>query len=118
MKGDTPTCSTPRYVRDNIHVSLLAKGYAQFARNLGGPGFSRLNPSGYAETQEAFALRVARELEPRLNRPCPIHFKRQVDFPEPRVRINTQPLEADLSDWQESEAWDDLASYYQRQGQS
>ena len=32
LAGATPNCSSPAYVRDNIHVSLLAKVYARFAR--------------------------------------------------------------------------------------
>ena len=27
LTGGTPSCSSPAYVRDNIHVSLLAKAY-------------------------------------------------------------------------------------------
>ena len=41
-----------------------------------------------------------------------MELKKQVDFPEPRVRINTDPAEADVPDWDESSAWDDMARYY------
>ena len=37
--GETPAVNTPAYVRDNIHVSLLARVYADFVGNL--PGTSR-----------------------------------------------------------------------------
>ena len=30
LAGATPNCSSPAYVRDNIHVTLLAKAYARF----------------------------------------------------------------------------------------
>jgi UDP-glucose 4-epimerase len=30
LASETPRVQTPRYVRDNIHVSLLAKAYAAF----------------------------------------------------------------------------------------
>ena len=30
-RRNTPTVRTPRYVRDNIHVDLLAQLYARFA---------------------------------------------------------------------------------------
>ena len=33
-EGKTPSVETPAYVRDNIHVSLLAAVYAQFAQSL------------------------------------------------------------------------------------
>ena len=57
LAGATPNCSSPSYVRDNIHVSLLAKVYVQFAKQLPAHGFVRINPSGYAESQGAFTLR-------------------------------------------------------------
>ena len=57
---------TPAYVRDNIHVDLLAGAYAAFAEAVAaGSGFSRANPSGYVEAQGAFAERFAREIGPR-----------------------------------------------------
>jgi nucleoside-diphosphate-sugar epimerase len=112
LKGETPTCSTPEYVRDNIHVSLLAKGYVEFVRQTNNSGVARLNPSGYVETQGAFALRVAKEMQPRLGLSCAVDFPKQIDFPEPRVRINTLPLDGRFPTWEESKAWDELADFY------
>ena len=66
----TAACSQPAYVRDNIHASLLAKAYAQFAAEFPAAGFTRINPSGYAESQGAFTLRLAQEMRPRLGLPC------------------------------------------------
>jgi hypothetical protein len=101
-------------VRDNIHVSLLAKAYVRFAQGLtAAPGLVRLNPSGYVESQGAFTLRVAGEMRPRLGLPCPVDLREQVVFPEPRVRINTDAVDARALGWDEGAAWDDLASYYQ-----
>jgi nucleoside-diphosphate-sugar epimerase len=113
LAGITPTCSSPAYIRDNIHASLLAKAYVQFAGQLVDvPGFTKINPSGYAESQGAFALRMADEMRRRLNLPCSVELKKQTDFPEPRVRINTDFLDAESLGWTEATAWDDLASYY------
>ena len=78
------------------------------------PRFSKLNPSGYVESQGAFTLRMAQEMRSRLNLPCLVELKKQTEFPEPRVRINTDVLDADALGWDESAAWDDLAAYYQR----
>ena len=115
LAGETPACSSPAYVRDNIHVSLLAKAYVQFAEGLpASPGFTKINPSGYVESQGAFTLRMAQEMRHRLKLPCPVELKKQTDFSEPRVRINTDVLDADALGWDESAAWDDLAAYYQR----
>jgi UDP-glucose 4-epimerase len=113
LAGNTPNCSSPSYVRDNIHVSLLAKAYARFISEVPATGFARLNPSGYAESQGAFTLRLAQEMHPRLQLPCPVELKKQVDFPEPRVRINTDLVDADDLGWDESVAWDELAQFYQ-----
>jgi nucleoside-diphosphate-sugar epimerase len=114
LAGTTPACSGPAYVRDNIHVSLLARAYARFAATAPDRGFARINPSGYAESQGAFTLRIAQEMRPRLGRPCPVELKKQVEFAEPRVRINTDPPDVDALGWDEAAAWDELALYYQQ----
>jgi UDP-glucose 4-epimerase len=113
LAGATPSCSSPSYVRDNIHVSLLAKVYAAFAQGLPeAAGFTRINPSGYAESQGAFTRRLAEEMRPRLGLLCPVELKTQVDFPEPRVRINTDIPDVQALGWSESAAWDEMARYY------
>lgn len=113
FKGQTPSCNNPSYVRDNIHVSLLAKVYRKFAQDLSdSPGFYKIAPSGYPESQGAFTLRLAAEMRPRLRLPCPVELKRQVDFPEPRVRINTDVPDVQALGWDESAAWDEMARYY------
>ena len=84
LAGNTPNCSSPSYVRDNIHVSLLAKAYAQFLADLPDtPGFSRLNPSGYAESQGAFSMRLAQEMRQRLDLPCPLSSRSRPTSPSP-----------------------------------
>lgn len=113
LSGSTPSCANPLYVRDNIHVSLLARAYAQFAGSLPDvPGVTRLAPSEYAESQGAFTLRMAAEMRDRLRLPCAVELKKQVEFPEPRVRINTDVLDTDALSWSETTAWDELAEYY------
>ena len=116
LAGATPNCSSPAYVRDNIHVSLLAKAYTQFAQEIPAAGFVRTNPSGYIESQGAFTLRLAQEMRPRLGLPCPVELKKQLDFSEPRIRINTEPADVAAVGWDESTAWDEMAQYYQRIG--
>jgi UDP-glucose 4-epimerase len=112
LAGGTAVCQSPAYVRDNIHVSLLARAYARFAAELPASGFARLNPSGYAESQGAFTLRLAEAMRPRLGLPCLVELRVQADFPEPRVRINTDPVDAQALGWSEAAAWDELAAYY------
>jgi UDP-glucose 4-epimerase len=109
--GTRAAVNTPSYVRDNIHASLLAMAYVRFATTLP-DGITRTNPSGYVETQGAFAQRVATELRLRLGLPCEFELKVQTDYSEPRVRINTDPCDASVLNWNEATAWDELANYY------
>lgn len=113
-EGKTPAVNTPAYVRDNIPVSLLAKAYRHFAENLSHdcPRFEKMNPSGYVESQGDFAKRFAGEMRPRLNLPCDIDLKVQTQFPEPKMRVNTDVAAALSLEWDERAFWDDLAAYY------
>jgi UDP-glucose 4-epimerase len=115
LAGQTATVRTPDYVRDNIHVCLLARAYVGFVERLSeAPGFERLNPRGYVERQGQFARRMADALSPRLGLPCQLELLPQTEFPEPRVRHNTQPATALAPEWSESHAWDRLAQYYRQ----
>lgn len=109
LAGERPVVKTPNYVRDNIHVSLLAKVYANFAATLT-DGVSRINPSGYIESQGVFACRVAKEMSKHLGVECELDLKAQTDYSEPRIRINTDVASA--IDWNEKTAWEELAGYY------
>lgn len=108
-QGNVPTVNTPAYVRDNIHVELLARAYAVFA---GASDHPQLNPSGYVETQGAFAQRFAREMDARLGLNCAVALADQTEFNEPRIRINTDPLDAAALGFDESKAWDEIAVFY------
>lgn len=113
--GLTPAVSTPLYVRDNIHVSLLANVYVSFVQSISDNGeFTKINPSGYVESQGAFALRFAREMQARLKLACPVEMKSQSDFSEPRIRINTDVPDVTSLRWDESAAWDAIADYYRQ----
>jgi hypothetical protein len=113
--GFTAAVSTPLYVRDNIHVSLLAKMYVNFVQSLpAAAGFRKINPSGYVESQGSFALRFAHEMQPRLRLACQVEMKKQSDFSEPRVRINTDVPDVAALGWDEKSAWDGIAEYYRQ----
>jgi UDP-glucose 4-epimerase len=112
-EGKTPEVSTPEYVRDNIHVSLLAIAYASFAQRLPADGgYFRCNPSCYVESQGAFARRFAQEIGNRLGIPTPLTFAIQNIFSEPIIRINTDPVAHKFPQWSVERAWDELAEYY------
>jgi len=109
--GEVADVRTPAYVRDNIHVDLLAAAYAGFAAEVAsGRADARLHPSGYVETQGAFALRFADEIRRRSGLACAVELLEQTDFSEPAVRINTDRIRP--PGWSETAAWDSVAEFY------
>jgi hypothetical protein len=106
---------TPSYLRDNIHVDLLALAYASFVELTIETGRSeRFGPMGYVETQGTFTQRYARAMRSRLGLDCKVKLLEQKDFSEPLARINTHPIDAATLGWTESKAWDGIADYYQK----
>ena len=105
---------TPDYLRDNIHVDLLAEVYAQFAQRVAAmeSGCVKINPSGYAEKQGEFAKRVAREVEARMGWKCELKLPKQEDFGEPMSRVNTEPTATLVPNWNEAKAWDGFVDFY------
>lgn len=116
VRSEVATVSTPAYVRDNIHISLLAKAYAWFVEYAYGCREEiKFAPSGFVETQGAFARRFAQEIGNRLGIRAELRLTEQQDFSEPLVRVNYDSLHALSLGWQEADAWVELASYYQRE---
>jgi UDP-glucose 4-epimerase len=112
-KGEVAQVNTPNYVRDNVHVSLLAGAYAKFVGELvGGKGRDKLNPSGYVETQGAFAERFAAAMRARLGMKCSVELRVQTDFPEPLMRVNFESASRYVGGWNEGAAWDEAAEGY------
>jgi nucleoside-diphosphate-sugar epimerase len=116
-KNQMATVKTPLFVRDNIHVQLLAKAYvglvlklAQQKKECSELLVSR--PSGYRESQGEFTARVARELGPRLGLSCNFELAEQTDFLEPLSRVNSDDVQSYYSDFSEKQAWDELAKYH------
>ena len=114
--GKTAEVKTPDYLRDNIHVDLLAASYRTFVSELGnGKSLcSKTNPSGYVESQGEFAERVAREVRARTGWPCQLKLARQEDFSEPMQRANLIPAANQVPNWNEKAAWDAFAEFYSR----
>lgn len=108
--GRVAEVRTPDYLRDNIAITKLARSYADFvAIEPGAPGAGFCGPSGYVETQGAFAQRFAREIGSRLGIATPLLLAEQTEFPEPRHRINRGGVDVV---WDEAAFWDDLARDY------
>lgn len=110
FEGKKPQVRTPDYTRDNIHVSLLAKAYVQFALQKPPAQFYKLNPSGYVSTQRAFTEKFSEKMQKYLQLPCEFEAARQTQFPEPKMLYHTDPI--DQGDWNEENAWKELADYY------
>lgn len=114
-RGEVPHVKTPEYVRDNIHVSLLAAAYADCVLKFDvGRPLMRHNPSGWVESQGAFVRRFAAEIGRRLDIAAPVALEVQTDWSEPRTRVNTQRVDGVSLGWSEPAAWDELAEYYRR----
>lgn len=113
LNRETPTVRTPKYIRDNINVTLLAKAYIWYLEKFVANGRpEKFRPSGYVGPQGNFALLVAREMAPRLKVETPLDFFNQTEFPEPKIKINTDMLDHKALGWNEKKAWDTLAKYF------
>ncbi len=112
LGGQRADVRTPKYVRDNIHVDLLASRYAMFCADVAASAQPmKLNPSGYIESQGGFALRFAAEMRARIGLPCDVGLAEQTDFSEPLIRVNTDPCAPEVAGWNETAAWDAIAAY-------
>jgi nucleoside-diphosphate-sugar epimerase len=113
-EGKTAGVKTPDYLRDNIHVDLLAAVYGQFVARAATlkNGLSKTNPSGYVEKQGQFAQRVAREVRERTGWACELELAKQEDFSEPLNRANTERAIQLAPEWNERAAWDHFVAFY------
>ena len=115
LRGEDPAVRTPDYLRDNIHVDLLALAYADFVERTVHTDamHTRANPSGYVETQGAFAQRFADAMRTRgIPAPETVPCLENAPHPEPMRRHNTEPAVERHPEWNESAAWDALAAWY------
>jgi UDP-glucose 4-epimerase len=112
--GKVAEVKTPDYLRDNIHVDLLAASYGQFVSEVtsGKRRCAKINPSGYIESQGEFAQRAAREVRSRTGWACELNLARQQDFSEPLRRTNLSPATNQVANWNENAAWDAFVEFY------
>jgi len=115
-EGKAAGVKTPDYLRDNIHVDLLAAAYGEFFNRVAAmkSGEVKLNPGQYVETQGDFASRVAREVRKRLGWECKLELSKQTDFSEPLRRVNTDAIAPLFPNWNEAKAWDAFAEFYEK----
>lgn len=111
---EIPSVKTPKYVRDNIHVSLLAETYNYFVSQVANNAkiFQKINPSGYIGTQGEFTKIFSEEMQKRTGLACEFTLNDQKEFTEPRIRVNYHKADEIIGDWDEQKAWDEMANYY------
>ncbi|MCA3722997.1 MAG: NAD(P)-dependent oxidoreductase [Phenylobacterium sp.] len=115
FRGEPGRVLTPAYVRDNQPAPHLADAYVRLAGRLlesDRPVKLDARPSGLVGTQGDFAKRLAAEAGPRLGLACDLVLNNQVDFPEPRVRVNDEPCLP--SGWRGEAFFDAYTDYYAR----
>ncbi len=113
-EDNVPIVKTPKYIRDNIHVSLLGKYYSRFLENVHNSDlfFQKVNPSGYVESQGDFTKRVAEEIRKRTGLMCKYILSEQKSFEMPIVKINTDNTLEKFPEWNEEQAWNDIVTFY------
>ncbi len=114
LKKEAPKVNTPEYVRDNIHVLLLARYYKSFCEEIKKNSAKKISPSGIVCSQGMFAQIISREVSSRLNIPCEFILEKQTQFSEPMIRINTDRKKEITDSFSEKKAWDEFVEYYQR----
>jgi len=112
--GATPTCSSRPTCATTSTVALLAKEYARFAKEHARGGSRRCNPTGYVREPGRVSCASRKPCATRLGLPCPVRLAQQTEFPEPRVRINTDVPDAGALGFDRDRAWDEFAEYYRR----
>lgn len=116
LQDKKPEVSTPYYIRDNIHVQLLAMYYAYFVDKTAWSveKYLKLGPVGYVESQGDFTARVSKEMAKRLHKACEFTLNFQKTGAEPLFRANTDFQKEILLGFAEEKAWDAVADYYQK----
>jgi UDP-glucose 4-epimerase len=106
--GRVAHVKTPSYIRDNIHVSLLADAYVNHVEQ---PLPADISPSGYVESVGDFTARYAQEMRARLGWECAFTCADQTDFLEPFRRTGADLVPFTLA--QERQCWDEIAQFAQ-----
>ena len=112
-KGEAVEVGTPNYLRDNIHVDLLALAYAQFVGEAGaGTRGAAARPLRlHGDARRLRAAPCARTRAPARRRGAGRRSPSSGSFAEPQARINTDLIDAAALGWREDKAWDALAGF-------
>jgi nucleoside-diphosphate-sugar epimerase len=114
LAGRPAVVRRPDLVRDFVHVDMLAAAYAGLCSEVCRHGGTRRSaPSGHVGTLLELARLLARELGPRLDRPCEVTAQPDTSpIDEPTVRINAGPGAALATHWPVARSWDRYASFH------
>ena len=111
LRKEIPTLVIADYIRDNIHVELLALGYVfwlpKVANQLNTTKYFK--PSGYCSTMHEFITLFAKEMKQRWNIPCDFESLHQPTHSQPTTLINSENLMKIIPEWKPNIAWDRLA---------
>jgi nucleoside-diphosphate-sugar epimerase len=109
-----PACvRRPGLVRDLVHVDMLAAAYVELCHDVLAGGVCRSAPSGYVGNLLDLARLLARELRPRLDRPCELTAPTDPEpIDEPTVRINDGPRTSLAASWPTARSWDRYATFH------
>ena len=101
-----PEISFPFHVRDNVPIDLLRLHYSESVKRfLNDEKRSIFYPSKYPETVLAFAERYSREISKRSNLQLQLKIKLNSEYIEPIVRVNSEPCEWTVKNWNENLSW-------------
>lgn len=103
FRGEEFVVRTPAYIRDNIHVGVLARCYARFVGEL--TQARRMAPSGQVSSMGVFADTVAAEFHSRLGIEALVRWAKQTEFPEGSARSNGDNAHQ-LVRFDDAEEWD------------
>lgn len=118
-KNETPLVRTPKYIRDNVPVDLLAKSYSDFVVKIIDENSKSIisqdyqfNPSGYVESQQLFTKRIIMNINNKFNLEYKVEFYDQIKFDQPISRYNNNSLFGLYPNWNENQFWIDYLEFY------
>lgn len=118
MQRNKVVVKTPCFIRDNIHVQLMAHAYLQAATDQYAENtIQSFRPSGYVETQGKFAERLATETRGRSGFDCEIQLNEQSTFSEPKSLTNQDSISFADAGLSEVTLWDEYIDYYLRRAE-
>lgn len=108
---EVPIISKPDYIRDFVPIDLLSTNYSKIVEEfiLGKYTSEKYAPSYFIGSNKNMATIYSNEISRRIGIELPLKFEKQLDYDEPRIRININPANLIVKEWRENQFWDNLA---------